>query len=233
MRRIAKRLIDRTIKSIKVLIIKIKKRNINRICDSSYSELYCLKDELRDSVADYNSANVIIGDYTYGHPNVLCYEPDSLCKIGKFCSIAQGVSILVDVDHRTDWNTTYPFNVLLEKSYRNIKGHPYKKGNVIIGNDVWIGMDAKIMSGVEIGDGACIAAGSVVTKDVPAYAIVGGCPAKLIRKRFSEDRIQKMLEMKWWDWDVEHICEAIAMLQSNDFEKLYLFYRKKIINNEK
>lgn len=158
-----------------------------------------------------------IGDYTYGKPALWWFDKNT-CRIGKFCSIAEGVKILGGGDHRTDWITTYPFNALCKyfPFAEGISGHPKSKGPVIIGNDVWIGHDASIMSGVTVGDGAVVAAKSLVAHDVPPYAIVGGVPAKLIRYRFSPAHIQKLLRIRWWDWDLETIARYIQWLLNSD-----------------
>ncbi|MFX3636497.1 MAG: CatB-related O-acetyltransferase [Candidatus Pristimantibacillus sp.] len=113
------------------------------------------------------------------------------------------------------WGTTYPFSSFMQE-FSYIKGVPQSNGNVVIGNDVWMGLSSTIMSGVKIGDGAVIAAHALVTKDVPPYAIVGGNPAKVIKYRFPQNIIDKLLQMKWWDWELHHIEQAIPLLQSQD-----------------
>jgi acetyltransferase-like isoleucine patch superfamily enzyme len=136
-------------------------------------------------------------------------------RIGSFCSIAPGVQILIGGEHRVDLVTTYPFNVFW-KAGKQIKGHPVTKGDVDIGNDVWIAKEAMILSGVKIGDGAVIGARAVVAKDVPPYAIVVGNPARVIRHRFDREAIQKLLEIKWWNWDDAQIVEFLPKLLSDD-----------------
>jgi acetyltransferase-like isoleucine patch superfamily enzyme len=165
----------------------------------------------------------IIGDYTYGSKHLKIIGDDSDIIIGKFCSIAENVTIFAGAYHRTDWFTTYPFGHVNESHFPKVQkgcGHPTTKGDVIIGNDVWIATGAVIMSGVKIGDGAVIGAFSVVTKDVDPYTIVGGNPAKQIRKRFNNEVINKLLELKWWNLDVAIINEISDILCSNDLEKL-------------
>jgi virginiamycin A acetyltransferase len=178
--------------------------------------------------------NILVGDYTYydhpDHPekfeeNVL-YHYDFIGDkliIGKFCAIASEVKFIMNgANHKISSFTTYPFGIFSngwEAGIPELKDLPFK-GDTIIGNDVWIGYEAMIMPGVKIGDGAIIAAKSVVTKDVPPYSIVGGNPAKLIKKRFSDDIIELLLEIKWWNWDIEKITENIPTLCNNDIKKL-------------
>ncbi|MDB4866139.1 MAG: chloramphenicol acetyltransferase [Cohnella sp.] len=164
-----------------------------------------------------------IGEWTYGMPTVLFDGYGGTLKIGKYCSIAAGVSILLGGEHRTDWPTTYPFNVLVKEAMP-YHDRPYTKGDVVIGHDVWIALNALIVSGVTIGNGAVVAAGSVVTKDVPPYAIVGGNPAKLIRYRFDQDTIDKLQKMAWWDWPYEKIKSSFPYMMNKDvgtFIRLY------------
>lgn len=163
-----------------------------------------------------------IGEYTYGKPRIMTWGEESRLKIGRFCSIAEGVTIFLSGNHRTDWVTTYPFPVFGEDwpEATGIKGHPASKGDVVIGNDVWIAYGATILSGVTIGDGAAIAARAVVTKDVAPYAIVAGNPAVEIKKRFDPDTIDLLLEVKWWDWPVEKIKANMHILCSGDIGAL-------------
>lgn len=155
-----------------------------------------------------------IGHGTYGSPTVRAWG-DCHLVIGKYCSIADNVTILVGGEHNTRFVSTYPFNVLHEKA-RHIKGHPVSKGNVNIGNDVWIGTEAMILSGVTIGSGAVIGARSVVTKDVKPYSIVGGNPARHLRDRFDGDVIDALLEIAWWDWPKDKIEAEIPALLNED-----------------
>lgn len=156
---------------------------------------------------------VEIGEYTYGNPIVLSYDSNLKLRIGKFCSIGNDVQIYLGGNHRSDWVSTYPFFAHPEM-FAGFENISVSKGNVIIGNDVWIGNQAVIMSGVMIGDGAIIGANSVVTKDVQPYSIVAGNPAKFIRKRFSDDVIKRLLEVKWWDWSIEKINSERKFLGS-------------------
>lgn len=159
-----------------------------------------------------------IGEYTYGTPSIKSWDDKTHLKIGKFCSIAGNVQILLGGEHRTDWITTYPFNILFPEA-SNIEGHPKTKGDINIGNDVWIGQSAIILSGVTIGNGAVIGAGCVVSHDVPAYAIVAGNPAKIIRYRFTEDQISELEKIAWWDWPLDDVMEASELLLSANIEE--------------
>lgn len=162
-----------------------------------------------------------IGDYTYGCPNVMSWDDSTRLHIGKFCSIADGVTILLGGNHRTDWVTTYPFNVLSTPfpAASAIQGHPATKGDVWIGNDVWIGRGATILSGIQIGDGAVIGAGALVTKDVEPYSIVTGNPGKMVKKRFDEPTIKALLGIAWWNWDEEKINREVRNLCSSNIQE--------------
>ncbi len=164
-----------------------------------------------------------IGDWTYGSPKVLSFLNGGTLKIGRFCSISTGVTILLGGEHRYDWVTTYPFKVVCHEA-RAFPIHLRSKGPVVIGNDVWIGYGATILSGVAIGDGAVIAAGSVVAKSVPPYSIVAGNPARVAKYRFSEEQIEALLDIRWWDWPFERICEAWPLLLNNDIDAFIRAY---------
>lgn len=154
-----------------------------------------------------------VGRFSYGEPKIKRWGKNESLTIGSFCSFASNVTILLGGNHRVDWITTYPFTAILPE-FQNIHGHPATKGDVIIGNDVWIGMDTLILSGVRIGDGAVVGARSVVTKDVEPYTIVAGNPAKTIKKRFDQQKIDELLRIKWWEWDIEKIKENMPLLLS-------------------
>ena len=175
--------------------------------------LELLRTRLRASYARLDPERVTIGDFTYGNPLIMTWGENTKLTIGKFCSIGANVQIYLGGNHRTDWLTTYPFNVLLKDQYPGIDGEcAATKGDITIGNDVWIGNNVMIMSGVEIGDGAVIAAGSVVTRDVHACEMVAGNPArqkKILWQKFGA------VEMKWWDWPLEKIAEAVPYLVSD------------------
>lgn len=170
-----------------------------------------------------------IGPGTYGDLKIRFHEGASL-KIGAYTSIASNVRVFLGGEHRTDWVTTYPFNIY-NKNAMSIEGHPKSKGNVEIGNDVWIGTDAIILSGVKIGDGAVIGAGAVVARDVPPYAIAVGNPARIIKLRFSDEVIDKLLSIQWWNWPSAQIEKAIPDLLSQNIEQ---FIQNSIkVNNKK
>ncbi|HPW66874.1 MAG TPA: CatB-related O-acetyltransferase [Salinivirgaceae bacterium] len=128
-----------------------------------------------------------VGDYTYGNPNIIHDKhTNSKVKIGKFCSLAEGVTIFTGSNHNINWVTTYPLRIMLNLEGKYADGHPSTKGDVIIGNDVWIAANVTILSGVKIGDGAVVAANSVISKDVLPYSVVGGNPQRLIKMRFEQ-----------------------------------------------
>lgn len=161
--------------------------------------------------------------YTYGLENIKVRDwgEGADVKVGSFCSIADNVTIFIGGNHRTDWVTTYPFGHIHKDVFdHHGKGHPATKGDVVIGNDVWIGSGSTILSGVKIGDGAVIAANSVVVKDIPAYAIAGGNPAKVLKMRFSRKQIDKLLQNPWWELSDSRINDLIPLLCSNDIEAL-------------
>jgi acetyltransferase-like isoleucine patch superfamily enzyme len=164
-----------------------------------------------------------VGKYTYGQQNIDIYYwgEGTWLDIGSFCSISGYVHVYLGGNHRTDWATTYPFGHINQDSFPSFNGvgHPQTKGNVLIGNDVWIGTHVTIMSGITIGDGACIASNSVVTKDVEPYSITGGNPAKLIKKRFDDETINQLLELKWWELNDDHIDQMSPYLCSEYFKE--------------
>jgi acetyltransferase-like isoleucine patch superfamily enzyme len=173
---------------------------------------------------------VSAGDFTdISRAEVETRNYDTKLVMGKYCSVACGASFLLGAEHITNFNTTYGFGCV--RAYRGLKGER-TKGDIVIGNDVWIGSDVKILSGVNIGDGAVIGANSLVTKNVPKYAIYGGNPAKLIRMRFGEDIIKMFEEIKWWDWPLEDINKMIPVLQSEDATALKKYYDENIANRK-
>ena len=181
--------------------------------------------------------NITVGDFTmyndfvndpreFEKNNVLYHYPinhDKL-KIGKFCSIACGAKFLFNsANHTVKSLSTYPFPIFFEEwglDVKDITSAWDNKGDIVIGNDVWIGYEAVIMSGVTIGDGAIIGTRAVVTKDVPPYTIVGGVPAKQIRKRFPEKTISELLKLKWWDWTFKKISQNMEFIKNGDLKHL-------------
>jgi len=171
--------------------------------------------------------NIIVGDYTYyddlggieNFENNVKYLFDFIGDkliIGKYCSIATGVTFIMNGgNHLTESVSSFPFAIFGEDWSDAMEGKSYPtKGNTAVGNDVWIGYNAIIMPGVTIGDGAIIAANSTVTKDVEPYSIVGGNPAKEIKKRFSDKKIIELLELQWWNWSSGKITENLDWLTS-------------------
>lgn len=161
---------------------------------------------------------VNVGKYSYGELNVVTFNRCSKLKIGSYCSIAQHVYFMLDVEHRVNTVSTYPYKA---KCLR-LGDEAFSKGDIVVGDDVWIGYGATIMSGVHIGQGAVIAAGAVVTKDVPPYAIVGGVPAKVIRYRFEPEIVEELLKIDYSRLTDEMIKEHIDELYTNleDVEQL-------------
>lgn len=173
----------------------------------------------------FDPSLVKVGDYTYGGLNVLTYNKDSRLKIGRYCSIAQEVMFILSADHYTNHISSYPFRVWVMGE----KQEGVSKGDIVVENDVWIGFRATILSGVHIGQGAVIAAGAVVTDDVPPYAIVGGVPAKIIKYRFEPKMREAMLKIDYNNLTEEMIKEHINELYTElkDIEQLKWMPRKQ------
>lgn len=193
---------------------------------AGYNRLCFLKNTVKNP-------NIIVGDYTYydDFEDVANFEKnvkyhfdfvgDKLI-IGKFCMIASDVTFIMNgANHLSQAISSYPFAIFGNgwEGAMEGKSYPYK-GDTIIGNDVWLGYNSTIMPGVKIGDGAIVASNATVTKDVPPYGIVGGNPATLIRRRFSEQDIEKLLALKWWDWDIKKITKNVDKLTGNQLELL-------------
>jgi len=162
------------------------------------------------------SGLVQVGEGTYGDPIIYWWNQSSKLVIGKYCSIADGVVFMLGGEHRSEWKSTYPFYSFSKKweapELNSITSAT--KGDINIENDVWIGYGAIILSGVRIGNGAVIGAGSVVTKDVAPYSVTAGNPAKHVRWRFSESTINSLLEEQWWNWPRRKIVENVKTLVS-------------------
>ena len=178
-------------------------------------------------VGDFTMYNDFVNDPTlFEKNNVLYHYPinhDKL-QIGKFCSIACGAKFLFNsANHTLSSLSTYPFPLFFEEwglEKKDVTKAWDNKGDIVIGNDVWIGYEAVILAGVTIGDGAIIGTRAVVTKDVPPYTIVGGVPAKPIKRRFPEETISALLELQWWNWSEERIARNIGAIQSGNIEQL-------------
>ncbi len=179
------------------------------------------------SVGDYTIYNDFEQDPRDFEKNCVLYHypvnHDKLV-IGRFCSIACGVRFLfTSANHRPDALTTYTFPIFFDEWGKDPAGVTrawHNKGGITVGNDVWIGYHAVLLSGITVGDGAVIAAGAVVTKDVPPYTIVGGMPARVIRRRFSDEVTEKLEALRWWDWPEDRIRRNLDALPSGDISKL-------------
>jgi len=177
---------------------------------------------------DFARAGFEVGRYTYcaTMPTVFKH-PGAKLIIGNFCSIGANVTIHLGGNHRTDFVTTYPLFRLFADDWPDPKLPTIEdfwgisKGDVVVGNDVWIGFGATILSGVTIGDGAVIGARAVVTSDVEPYAIVVGNPARLVKKRYDEETINRLLETKWWDWPIEKIKRNANVLYNNNMSEIF------------
>lgn len=189
---------------------------------------HTLRDIARNNVPVLisNDSRISVGEMTYGNPKLMIWAESERIDIGSFCSIAEDVSIFGGGEHRTDWVTTYPLRIAFNEALANKDGHPASKGATRIGNDVWLGYQAIVMSGVTIGDGAVVGAGAVVTRDVPPYAIVGGNPACVRKYRFSPEVINELLEIKWWQWPLEQIKAATCLMASDKISEFLAYARK-------
>lgn len=175
-----------------------------------------------------NNPHIHVGDYTYYHDyhHPERFEIDNVrncytCKlvIGKFCQIAVGTTfIMADSNHAMTGFSTYPFFIFTHMD-QHLPSLP-KKGDTVIGNDVWFGTNAVIMPGVTIGDGAIIGAYAVVTKDVEPYTIVAGNPARFVRQRFQKEIVEELQQIQWWNWEDEKVFRNIPAITSNDLQKL-------------
>jgi acetyltransferase-like isoleucine patch superfamily enzyme len=156
------------------------------------------------------------GRHTYGEPAVATYPGDKASvRIGSFTSIAADVILMDAGHHRVDWITTFPIRAIFEMPGAYEDGHPRSGGDITIGNDVWIGRGARILSGVTIGDGAVIGGYAVVAKPVRPYAIVVGNPAREIRRRFTDEQVEALQRIAWWDWSDEKIRAGVGLLCSD------------------
>ncbi|OKH87862.1 type B chloramphenicol O-acetyltransferase [Thalassospira sp. TSL5-1] len=190
-----------------------------------------------------SNPNIIVGRYSYysgyyhGHRFEDCARyllPDDGVDrliIGSFCSIGSGAAFIMagNQGHRHDWISTFPFYWMAEVPAFAGAANGYEpSGDTVIGNDVWIGSEAIIMPGIKVGDGAIIGTRALVTRDVEPYAIIGGNPAKTIRKRFDAGQIALLLEMQWWHWDEAALARAMPLLTSGDVDGLYHYWAENI-----
>lgn len=155
---------------------------------------------------------ISVGRFTYGGPNFRIWAEGESIRIGSFCSIADEVAIFGGGEHNAQWVTTFPLRIALGHEGAFTDGHPATRGPTRIGNDVWIGHGATIMSGVTVGDGAIIGARAVVSRDVPPYGVAVGNPARVVKYRFSEEQIARLLGIGWWNWPLDLISEYVPLL---------------------
>jgi acetyltransferase-like isoleucine patch superfamily enzyme len=179
-----------------------------------------------DGLVTYDSSKLTMGRASYGAPLIPTFPGDnSHVHVGSFVSIAHDVVLMDGGSHRVDWVTVFPLRARLGLAGAFEDGHPVSKGDIVIGNDVWIGRGARVLSGVTVGDGAVIGGHSVVTKDVRPYAIVVGNPAREIRRRFSDEQIDALLSIAWWNWPMDMIIECVAELSSANIDRFIAVHR--------
>jgi len=186
--------------------------------------------------------NIVVGRYSYysgwyhGHGFDECARyllPDAGADrlvVGSFCSIGSGAAFIMagNQGHRAEWISTFPFAFVPDApEFAGAANGFLPAGDTVIGNDVWIGSEAIIMPGVKVGHGAVIGTRALVTRDVEPYAIVGGNPARPIRKRFADDDIALLMEMQWWDWSVEMLSEAMEPMTAGDVKALYAWWKAR------
>ena len=188
---------------------RLRKRWLRRGVDRRHA----LRRWLIDYVVDHGFE---IGDFSFGSPEVRYYHDGSRLIVGKFCSIAESSTFLLGGAHRTDFASTFPFGEMTR-----VKGpsdRPRSRGDIVVGHDVWVAANATVLSGVTIGHGAAVGAGSVVIEDVPPYAVMFGNPARLVSRRFSDEIVAELLELRWWDLDEQQIRTLRPQLESTDIE---------------
>lgn len=165
------------------------------------------------------------GEGSYGCPRVTCFDGVSKLNVGKYCSFSDRVSILLGSNHKLDCVTSYPYSRI---DQNKTPEETNEKGDVFIGNDVWVGYGVTIIGrGRKIGDGAIIGAGAVVVNDIPPYSLAVGVPAKVVKYRFSEKEIEELLKIKWWDWDIEDVKKAAPDLYDKDINNFIEKYSVK------
>ncbi|QDO87428.1 antibiotic acetyltransferase [Ornithinimicrobium ciconiae] len=162
-----------------------------------------------------------IGKYSWGHLTVSNRAPGCVLSIGRYCSFSYGTQVLLGGEHRADFATTYRFGVYppFNEWFEPVPDSSVGRGDVTIGNDVWIGHQSVILSGVTLGDGVVVGAGSVVRQSAPPYALVMGNPARVAGFRFSAEQIEALLRIRWWDWSEERIVEGLPLMMSDDIQR--------------
>lgn len=207
---------------------------------NNYFESPFLGKSLKEQVTN---PNIIVGKHSYYSGYYHNHSFDDCARylmpdrndidkliIGSYCSIGSGAVFMMagNQGHRNDWVSTFPFYYQNNDSFDGAVDGFEKAGDTVIGNDVWIGTEAMIMSGVKVGDGAIIASRAVVTEDVEPYAVVGSNPAKHIRYRFAQEEIAMLLEMQWWNWSEEDLKGAMALMCSADITALYSYWQELV-----
>lgn len=174
---------------------------------------------IHESLKKFIDAGIVeVGAYSYGAP-IICFPLHGLkFRCGNYCSFAPNVQIFLGGNHRHDWVSTYPFPAFGWANTLGIDKYDGGKGDVTVGNDVWVGQGAVLASGVTVGDGAVIATAAMVTKDVPPYAVVAGNPARVVKHRFDAATIAELLAIRWWDWPLAKVNAEIPRLMSGDVE---------------
>ena len=173
-------------------------------------KFYRGQEKFRERYPDYE-----IGIGTYGLPVVHDWDEGATLRIGSYTSIADDVHVFLGGHHRSDWVSQYPFPVFLDEA-KHIQGYGGTRGDVRIGNDVWLASGCTILSGVTVGDGAVVAARSVVSRDVAPYSIVAGNPARHIRYRFDQETREALIASAWWTWPESEVRQVVHLLCSND-----------------
>lgn len=172
-----------------------------------------------DDGAAAGRAFLTMGPHSYGSPRVRVYAGSTArVHVGAFCSIGSDVEFLTGGYHHPEWVSTYPFRIRLGLSGAFEDGQPATRGDIVVGNDVWIARGARILSGVTIGDGAVVGAYAVVADDVRPYAVVVGNPAREVRRRFDDARVEALISSRWWDWPLERIVTLVPLLSSPDVD---------------
>jgi acetyltransferase-like isoleucine patch superfamily enzyme len=188
-------------------------------------ELYLGRDEAVQRRL-LREGRVIMGTESYGVATIYTFTHDATClRIGNYSSI--GCTILLGGEHAHDMVTTYPHRILWGMEGAGDDGFPAKTGDTLIGSDVWAAYGATLLSGVHVGDGAIVANGAVVTKDVPPFAVMGGCPARVLRYRFSDEQIDALLHIRWWDWPKDEVRAAVPYLASRDISEFIRYARDR------